>query len=130
VLQTVRPRTNASFSSELAVSITSTPRVRRSCTQTQPFTSLATAPRARPCAPGGRVASTLGLSPDSVASADAQIIPVMAAPTSETLDRLAAAVLDGTLVVPIERTYVLADVPQAFADFAGGTLGKLAVIVD
>ena len=82
------------------------------------------------CAPGGRVASTLGLSPDSVADAEVQIIPVMAAPTTETLDRLAAAVLDGTLAVPIARTYALADVPQAFADFAGGTLGKLAVTVD
>ena len=54
----------------------------------------------------------------------------MAAPTTETLDRLAAEVVDGTLAVPIERTYALADVPQAFADFAGGTLGKLAVTVD
>jgi hypothetical protein len=32
--------------------------------------------------------------------------------------------------VPIQRTYALADVPQAFVDFAAGTIGKLAVRVD
>ena len=55
---------------------------------------------------------------------------VMAAPDAATLDRLAADVAAGRLRVPITRTYRLAEVPQGLADFAGGTLGKLAVTID
>jgi len=36
----------------------------------------------------------------------------------------------GRLVVPIQRSYTMAQVPQAFADFAARTLGKLAVQID
>jgi hypothetical protein len=32
--------------------------------------------------------------------------------------------------VPIQRSYTMAQVPQAFADFAARTLGKLAVQID
>jgi hypothetical protein len=31
--------------------------------------------------------------------------------------------------VPVSRTYALAEVPAALADFAAGTVGKLAVTV-
>jgi len=71
----------------------------------------------------GRLASTLGLGPDQHPAA----VAIMATPTVETLDRLAADVAAGTLSVPVGRTYALAEVPAAFADFAGGTLGKLAI---
>jgi hypothetical protein len=33
------------------------------------------------------------------------------------------------LRVPVARTYALAEVPAAFADFAAGAVGKLAVTV-
>ena len=54
----------------------------------------------------------------------------MANPATTTLDQLAKSVADGALKVPIQRTYVLADAPRALADFASGTLGKLAVTID
>ena len=53
----------------------------------------------------------------------------MALPSTQTLGRLAADVVDGQLTVPIQRTYALADVPRALADFEAGTRGKLAISV-
>jgi NADPH:quinone reductase-like Zn-dependent oxidoreductase len=41
----------------------------------------------------------------------------------------AGDVVDGQLTVPVQRTYALADVPRALADFAAGTRGKLAISV-
>ena len=76
-------------------------------------------------ADGGRLASTLGLGPDQHPAATA----VMAAPTGETLDRLAADAVAGRITVPVSRSYPLAEVPNAFADFATGTVGKLAVTI-
>lgn len=74
----------------------------------------------------GRLASTLGLGTDQHPAATA----VMATPTTATLDRLAADAAAGRLQVPVERSYRLAEVPGAFGDFAGGTLGKLGITVD
>ncbi|MEU4245349.1 NADP-dependent oxidoreductase [Actinoplanes sp. NPDC026619] len=74
----------------------------------------------------GRLASTLGLGPDQHPAAAA----VMATPTRATLDRLAADAAAGKITVPVARTYPLSEVPAAFGDFAGGTLGKLAVTID
>ncbi len=71
----------------------------------------------------GRLASTLGPQEHPAA------IPVMAHPSQSTLDRLAADAAAGTITVPVSRTYSLPDVPAAFADFATGTLGKLAITV-
>jgi NADPH:quinone reductase-like Zn-dependent oxidoreductase len=73
----------------------------------------------------GRLASTLGLGPDQHPAATA----VMATPTSDTLDRLAADTAAGRISVPVSRTYALAEVPGAFGDFAGGTVGKLAITI-
>ena len=53
----------------------------------------------------------------------------MANPDAATLERLANDVAAGRLRVPVQRVYALADVPEALADFGGGTLGKLAVRV-
>jgi NADPH:quinone reductase-like Zn-dependent oxidoreductase len=74
-------------------------------------------------APDGRLASTLGLGPAQHPAATA----IMASPDPATLDRLAADAAAGRLRVPITRSYGLTDVPEALADFAAGTLGKLAV---
>nr|WP_269329726.1 NADP-dependent oxidoreductase [Kineosporia babensis] len=52
---------------------------------------------------------------------------VMATPTAETLDRLAADVVAGRLRLPVGAAFSLEEAPAAFAAFAGGTLGKIAV---
>lgn len=77
--------------------------------------------------PGGRLASTLLLSPDIFAGRPITLIGVVANPESSRLEYLAGEVAAGRLQVPIERTYPLEQVPQAFADFAAGTLGKIAI---
>ncbi len=51
------------------------------------------------------------------------------APVRQALERLAFDVVAGQLTVPVQRTYVLADVPRALADFAAGSCGKLAITV-
>lgn len=73
----------------------------------------------------GRLASPLGFGTDQHPAATF----VLAQPTTETLDRLAADAAAGRIRVPVARTYALAEVPTAFGDFATGTLGKLAVTV-
>ncbi|MDQ3932228.1 MAG: zinc-binding dehydrogenase, partial [Actinomycetota bacterium] len=78
-------------------------------------------------APNGRLASTLGLSAEQLDRDDLTVIPVMANPATATLAQVADAVAAGTVRLPIARTYRLEDVPQGLADFAAGTLGKLAV---
>ena len=78
-------------------------------------------------ADGGTVASTLGIGPDAGGDRDLSIASVMADPTSATLDRLAADVSEGRLRVPVTRTYSLDEASAAFADFAAGSIGKLAV---
>src|SRR3954453_3350344 len=53
---------------------------------------------------------------------------VMAAPTAENLNRLGALLADGTLRVPVQATYPLAQAPQALAALtAEHTQGKLAI---
>lgn len=76
-------------------------------------------------AQGGRIVSTLGYGPDRHAAA----VAVMASPDAATLDRLAADVASGALRVPITRSYALAEVPQALADFGAPHHGKLAVTI-
>ncbi|MFH9008733.1 NADP-dependent oxidoreductase [Streptomyces afghaniensis] len=77
--------------------------------------------------PGGRIASTLGLSKDAVADKDVTVHAIMADPTARTLDALAAQAASGALRVPVTATYPLAQAPEAFAAFGAGALGKLAV---
>jgi len=69
--------------------------------------------------------STLGFGPEQHPAA----VAVMASPEAATLDRIAADAASGALRVPITRTYPLEATPQALADFAAGSLGKLAVSV-
>jgi NADPH:quinone reductase-like Zn-dependent oxidoreductase len=79
--------------------------------------------------PGGRIASTLGLTADTFAGHDVVAIPIMASPIAATLERLADEVVAGRLRVPIQGTYTLEQVPQAFADYSAGSRGKLSVQV-
>ena len=74
------------------------------------------------------MASTLGV-PDGQGGRAVQATPVMALPSTQILGRLAADVVDGQLTVPVQRTYALADVWRALADFEAGTRGKLAISV-
>src|SRR5215211_5270849 len=80
--------------------------------------------------PGGRMASTLGLTPEQLGRGDVALASIMANPVTATLAKLADAAAAGIIRVPVTRTYGLEDVPQGLADFAAGTLGKLAVRVD
>jgi NADPH:quinone reductase-like Zn-dependent oxidoreductase len=78
--------------------------------------------------PGARMTSPPGWPGDQVGRA-VQATPVRALPSTQILGRLAADVVDGQLTVPVQRTYALADVPRALADFEAGTRGKLAISV-
>jgi NADPH:quinone reductase-like Zn-dependent oxidoreductase len=78
-------------------------------------------------APGGRMASTMMFGPEQLGDRDATAVAVMAKAEPELLDRLAEGAAKGQIKIPIQRTYRLEDVPQALADFAAGTLGKLAI---
>jgi NADPH:quinone reductase-like Zn-dependent oxidoreductase len=80
-------------------------------------------------APGGRMASTLMYGPDQLGNRDATAVAVMAKADPELLERLAEDAASGRIRIPIQRTYRLEEVPQALADFAAGTLGKLAVTI-
>jgi NADPH2:quinone reductase len=77
--------------------------------------------------PGGRLASTLGIGPDQFAGRPVTATSIMATPDATRLDELAAAAVSGRLQSTVRRTYRLEQVPQAFTDFAAGTLGKLAI---
>jgi len=79
--------------------------------------------------PGGRLASTLLMSPEQAGLADASVTAVMVNPDGATLERLAAEVVAGRLQVPIERTYALTAADQAFAEFSGA-LGKVVITID
>lgn len=87
------------------------------------------APLAGLLVPGSRFVSTLGVGPDQRGQDDVQARPVMANADAATLDRLAAEVAAGRLQVRIQRTYALAEIGQALADFSTGPPGKLAVSI-
>jgi NADPH2:quinone reductase len=72
---------------------------------------------------GGRVASPTGAAGEGPGRT-----MVMAAPTPENLQRLAALLADGTARVPIQATYELAQAPEALTALGTThTQGKLAV---
>jgi NADPH:quinone reductase-like Zn-dependent oxidoreductase len=78
---------------------------------------------------GGRLASTLIMSPEQIPSDTVEVKAIYAVPTAAVLDGLADAVASGRLTVPVQRTYPLDEVPAALRDFAQGALGKLAIAV-
>jgi NADPH2:quinone reductase len=72
---------------------------------------------------GGRVASPLGAAGDGPGRAN-----VMATPTRENLERLGHLLADGTLRVPVQATYELAQAPDALGALATThSRGKLAI---
>jgi NADPH2:quinone reductase len=78
---------------------------------------------------GGRFASTLMVGPEQLAGKDVEVTQIRYMPVRETLEELARRAAAGELRVPIQRTYRLEEAPQAMSDFAGGTLGKLAITI-
>jgi NADPH:quinone reductase-like Zn-dependent oxidoreductase len=79
--------------------------------------------------PGGRLASLLGIMPEQLGDRDIAIHSVVATREPAALEKIAAQVAAGEIIVPVQRSYRLDEVPQAFADFAAGTMGKLAVSI-
>jgi NADPH:quinone reductase-like Zn-dependent oxidoreductase len=79
--------------------------------------------------PGGRLASTLGVSTQQLKRQDVTAKPIMTIPSPTMLGELASAAASGELRVPITRTYGLDQVGQALKDFGAGALGKLAITV-
>ena len=76
-------------------------------------------------AEGGRVAS-----PTNAAGEGPGRTNVMHRATRESLDRIAALLADGTIKVPIQRTFDLEQAPEALGTLAEGhTQGKLALRV-
>jgi len=74
---------------------------------------------------GARVASPTGAAGEGPGRT-----MVMASPTDENLQRLGALLADGTLRVPVQATYDLAQAPEALGALAGQhTQGKLAIRV-
>jgi NADPH:quinone reductase-like Zn-dependent oxidoreductase len=77
--------------------------------------------------PGGRFASTLGASPRRD---DVETYAIRPRVSRQTLNRLAAGVVDGHLVVPVTRTYKLTEATDALRDFRRGAMGKYAIDVN
>jgi NADPH:quinone reductase-like Zn-dependent oxidoreductase len=74
---------------------------------------------------GARIASPTGAAGDGPGRT-----MVMAAPTTENLQRLGTLLANETLRVPIQATYPLAQAPEALAALTGGhTQGKVAIEV-
>ena len=72
---------------------------------------------------GARVASPTGAAGEGPGRT-----MVMAAPTPENLQRLGALLADGTLRIPVQATYELAQAPEALSALTGQhTQGKLAI---
>jgi NADPH:quinone reductase-like Zn-dependent oxidoreductase len=80
--------------------------------------------------PGGRLASTLLMAPEQLPLPNARVSSIFASSDAATLDRLAAEVAAGHLQPPIQQTYALDQVGEAFAAFGTGTRGKLAIAVN
>jgi NADPH:quinone reductase-like Zn-dependent oxidoreductase len=74
---------------------------------------------------GGRVASSTGAAGDGHGRSN-----VMASPTRDNLERLGGLLADGSVRIPVQRTYDLAQAPEALAALpAEHTQGKLAIKV-
>jgi len=81
-------------------------------------------------AAGGRLATLLGLPVEAFAGRDVTVHSLTAVPSRPLLESLADRVRDGRLRIPVQRTYSWTEVPTAVADFAAGTIGKLAIRID
>jgi NADPH:quinone reductase-like Zn-dependent oxidoreductase len=80
--------------------------------------------------PGGRLVSLIGVAPEMFGDAPITASTAFAVPLPALLTRLAEQVVAGQIRIPVQRSYTLDGVPQALADFAGGTIGKLHIAID
>jgi NADPH:quinone reductase-like Zn-dependent oxidoreductase len=72
---------------------------------------------------GGRIASSAGAAGEGPGRTN-----IMAVPATEHLERLAALLEDGTLTVPVQASYPLAQADQALEALTSQhTQGKLAI---
>lgn len=78
---------------------------------------------------GGRFVSLLNGDAGQAPERGVVATATFATPHRGVLEALAADVLAGRITVPVQHTYALAEVPQAFGDFMAGTIGKLAVTI-
>ena len=78
---------------------------------------------------GGRLVSTLIMSPADVPAEGIEVVSIYANPSPGALERLARNQADKHTAVTVQRTYSLEQTATAFEDFAAGTLGKLVVTV-
>jgi len=87
------------------------------------------APLAAALRTGGTFVSTIAQTDEQAGSPQGSFVSVYATPTPQTLERLADNHAAGRTRVGVQRSYDLDGLPQAFSDFAGGTLGKLIVSI-
>jgi NADPH:quinone reductase-like Zn-dependent oxidoreductase len=79
---------------------------------------------------GGRAATTLGAADvESLAARGVRATNIMGTPTREKLESLAAEAAAGTLQVPVQATFSLADAQRALEAFGAGTRGKLVLTI-
>jgi NADPH:quinone reductase len=79
--------------------------------------------------PGGRFVSTLIFYPGQVSAEGVTVVPVVADPTPDVLRRIVSDRLDGKTRVRVQASFPLERLPDAFAAFAAGTVGKIIVDV-
>jgi NADPH:quinone reductase len=76
--------------------------------------------------PGGRAASSNGAAGDGPGRTN-----LIAMPTTENLERLAGVLAAGTITIPIQQSYPLAQAGRALQALATGhTQGKIAITID
>ena len=78
---------------------------------------------------GGRFVSTLVMDPSQLPSETVTVVPVYAAASTALLNTIARFHADGTTRIVVQAVYPFAQVDQAFAAFAAGTIGKLVVTI-
>jgi NADPH:quinone reductase len=91
---------------------------------------LAGEPKVAAAREGGTLVSTILFDPAQVPSNTVKLAPVMANPTPQLLTRIADAHVAGHSGTVIQQTHRLEEVSDAFAAFAGGTVGKIVLVID
>jgi NADPH:quinone reductase len=79
---------------------------------------------------GGTLVSTIVFDLAQVSNNTVKLAPVMANPTPQLLARIADAHVAGRTRTVIHQTFTLEEISDAFAAFAGGTVGKIVLVID
>jgi NADPH:quinone reductase len=79
---------------------------------------------------GGTLVSTILFDPAQIPSNTVKLAPVMANPTPKLLTRIADAHVAGHTRTVIQQTFTLEEISDAFAAFAGGTVGKIVLVIN